>query len=134
MDGATLVTAARSVNLGRQEVPMVLSSQVQQITFSLPGDQSVSITRIRPLTVKERKDLLDLWNSDSGAAGLSKIAAASKGALKFEYTGGADATDEVRVRPLAGGASRQVPRWVFDTFLKKGAPAKGSDTWVQVTE
>ena len=134
MEGGTLVVSGRTRAMGATEVPMLMGSQLQRITFALPDGETASLIKIRPISSKERSTLQAAWSTNGGADGLTGLARASNGAIRFEYSGNAAAYEEIRIQPSGGGASRMVARWVFDTFLKKGAPVKGSETWVQVTE
>lgn len=128
MKDGVMIVAGKGPDMGATEVPLLLNSPLKAVGFAVDGDVAM-LTQQREVSGEERRRLIALMHAQSGAAGIYEMAKASKGAFKFEWSGRTDLKD-VRIRPANGGATRTVPRWVYDTFLKRDASAHdGGITW-----
>lgn len=134
LDGV-LVVSGKSKNLGRNEIPALLDSPLKSVVFSLPNKKKAKLTMVRKPSAADKARLLRQWRKESGAVGLQRLAENSKGVFKFEYDGNAKHYEDVRIKPLGGGASRLVPLWVYNTYLQRGAAGReGRDIWVIVED
>lgn len=132
VDG-TLVVKASDYSMGAKEVPLLFATELKRVAFVLPDGKVVSLSRTRDLTPTERKGLPRAWANKINAESISLVASESGGVFKFDYSGAKAKLKDVRIKPKAGGASRSVPMWVYDNFLKIGAPGlAGRSPWVIV--
>jgi hypothetical protein len=129
MKDGTLVVSGRKGNLGETEVPLLINSPLKAVAFTATGGDYATLTKLKKPNPDEARRLTALVTASPGAASVYSMSKASGGAFKFEWSGRTDLGD-VRVRPANGGATRTVPRWVYDTFLKRDATAHdGGITW-----
>lgn len=129
MNGAAFVTSASSLkNLGKDEVPLLLTTDIESVSFSLPGGDSITMSKKRDLTPAERARLGRAWKAGMSIADLE---AASHGTVKVDAKiKEAVSAQRIWIVPASGtGAARSVPRWMFEMFLSEGAPGRVGKPW-----
>lgn len=135
MDGATLVVPGLTPDLGDKELPLLFSTRLKAVVFALPDGKTATISKTRDIKPSEAAGLPAAWKNRVNADGLQTFAKGSGGVFKFEYSGASADQAEIRVRPQGGGASRMVPRWVYNTFLSSDAPGRASNkAWIVVRD
>jgi len=124
MVDAVYVTKLQSVmELGGEELGLLSNTGVTNLTYALPGGSSISIQKVRPLTVGERRKLgrtvntaASIKNSRDPLARLKYVAAQTGNgiAIKENFVGIKNPHEIVASRN-----GRQTERWVIDSFKNK---------------
>lgn len=135
MDGGTIVAFGKASTFGRSELPVLINSSAKSLALVLPGDGYVLVSKTRKLTPAEKSAVSSAMRSPGGPEKIMKLGAASGGALKVSFEGPKEGRKTVRIRQASGGASREVPIWVYNTYLQRSAPGReGRDVWVIVKD
>jgi hypothetical protein len=135
MDGGTIVAYGKGSSFGRSELPVLINSTAKSLALVLPGDGYVMISKTRKLTSAEKSAVSSAMRATGGPEKVMSLGPASGGALKVSVEGVREARKTVRIRQASGGASREVPIWVYNTYLQRSAPGReGRDVWVIVKD
>jgi len=124
MEGATYLTTLGDIGaLGGNELGLLSNTGVSSVSWVLPGGSSISISKVRPLTVGERRKLgrtvnqaIKLPNANDPLARLRLVA---------EETGDGIAVRENFVgiqnpkKIVTTSNGRSVEKWVYELLMKK---------------
>lgn len=91
MEGATYILRAMSKDdLGKDELGMLSNTGVTSVKYVLPGGSSITLEKVRPLTVGERRKLgrtvnaaAEIDNSSDFAARLKEVAAQTGDGIRY---------------------------------------------------
>jgi len=129
MEGATYLTNLQSVaGLGGDELGLLSNTGVSSINWVLPGGSSISISKVRPLTVGERRKLgrtvnqaIKMNNSKDPLARLNYVAAETGDGIKVreDFVG---ISNPKQVVTSSNGKSSL--KWVSEVFGKKKGKIK----------
>lgn len=135
MDGGTIVVHGTKSNFAKQELPVLINSSAKNLAISLPGRGTVTVTKNKTPNASQRKAINDAVRANPGPEGIVAAVEASGGSLSLKLSETKGGPKMVRVRPAGGGPSRQVPEWVYETYLHRGALGReGRDIWVLVRD
>jgi hypothetical protein len=128
MQGAALARGLGSLkDFGRKEIPLLLNTGINAVGFSLPGGDSITVSKTRDLTLAEKRRLGRAWKIGMDILALE---AASHGTVQVEAKiKKTQASERIWIEPIGGGAPRSVPRWVYDMFLAEEAEGRFGKAW-----
>jgi hypothetical protein len=136
-DGVVVMRARTANDFGGDEVSM-LGAGAQSIVYALPGNKgTVSIARssdnltgVQAGSIRRRMGTLQRNPDVTPIEAVRAVADGSPGLTYSEsFTGIEKPTELVTVtRDGTSTASRQVPRWVYETFLASNAPGRGTNS------
>jgi len=129
MEGATYLTTLQSVaGLGGDELGLLSNTGVSSINWILPGGSSISISKVRPLTVGERRKLgrtinqaIKMDNAKDPLSRLNYVAAETGDGIKVRenFVG---ISNPKKIVTSSGGKSSL--KWVSEVFGKKKGKVK----------
>jgi hypothetical protein len=133
MEGGTIATFGSKSNFAKQELPVLLNSSAKSLAIVLPGSGTATVVKDKTPDAAQRRAINAASRASSGPEAITAIVEASGGSLSLKLDNVKGGVKLVRVRPAGGGPSRQVPEWVYETYLHKGAAGReGRDIWVLV--
>jgi len=134
MEDATFIMTANDVeSLGGQELGLLSNTGVSKLVYVLPGGSSLTLEKVRPLTVGERRKLgrtvnasASIDNSTNPVARLMNVATETGDGMKYtEKFVGIDNPNEI----VMGRNGKSTPKWVKEIFgrrAKAKAPERAS--------
>lgn len=135
MDGGTIVAFGRKNGFAREELPVLINSSAKSLAIVLPGKGMATVTKNRTPNASQKNAINAAARNSTGPEAIVDIVAASGGSLSLKLDDVKGGSKTVRVRPAGGGPSRQVPEWVYETYLHRGAAGReGRDIWVIVRD
>lgn len=135
MKGGTLVASAKKSKFGQEELSVLVNSSASAVKLVLPGKGVVTVSKNRNLTSAEKAAVSAAARANVDPGRIADITKASGGALSYALEGVAGGKEDIRIRPAGGGASRVVPEWVYETYLKRSAVGREDrDIWVVVRD
>lgn len=127
MDAGIFVTDGTTIS---KEIDMLLNTRLGAVLLVLPDGSTAKITKARQLTAGDKRVATERWAEAPGPEGLLGIIDNVDGGFKFVYTGNQHLFQDVQIRPAKGGATRTVPRWVYETYLSsKAVGREGRQVW-----
>lgn len=138
MEGATyLMTVGQPSMLGGQELGLLSNTGVTKLTYVLPGGSTLSLEKVRPLTVGERRKLGRTVNSaakisidQDATARLKEVVVQTGDGIRYtEDFRNIDNPNEMVSKP----GKKPVQRWVDEVF-GKGKKAKPVSESRQATD
>lgn len=125
-DATYLMTANNVESLGGQELGLLSNTGVSKLVYVLPGGSSLSLEKVRPLTVGERRKLgrtvnssSTLDNSKNPVARLMNVAVETGDGIKYsERFIGVDNPNEM----VPGRDGRATTKWVKELFGRSRKP------------
>jgi len=126
-DAAYLMTAGDLPSLGGEELGLLSNTGVTRLTYVLPGGSSLSLEKIRPLTIGERRKLgrtvntaSTIDNTENPIARLQKVVSETGDGIKYtESFKNVDNPHQV----VPGRNGKNTEKWVKELF---GKPSKVS--------
>jgi len=127
MEDATYLMTANSVEvLGGQELGLLSNTGVSKLVYVMPGGSSLTLEKVRPLTVGERRKLgrtvnasASLDNSTNPVARLINVATETGDGIKYtENFIKIDNPNEV----VSGRDGRSTTKWVKEIFGRQRKP------------
>ena len=138
MEGAVFLTAvSKTDSLGKDEMGLLSNTGVQELRYVAENGVQISLTKVRPLTVGERRklgrtvaDVAKMDVSEDATSRLRMLASNSNGGIEYSESLGkiSRANDFVEVN--VNGSKKRVRKWVSETFMsgKKPKTAPGAET------
>jgi len=124
-DAAYLLTAGDLPSLGGEELGLLSNTGVTRLTYVLPGGSSLSLEKVRPLTIGERRKLgrtvnaaSTIDNTENPIARLQKVVSETGDGIK--YTESFNKIDNPH-QIVAGRNGKNSEKWVKELF---GKPSK----------
>lgn len=125
-DATFLLTAANVESLGGQELGLLSNTGISKLVYVLPGGSSLTLEKVKPLTVGERRKLgrtvnssASVDNSNNPVARLVNVATETGDGMKYsEKFVGIDNPNEI----VMGRDGKSTTRWVKELFGKSRKP------------
>jgi hypothetical protein len=126
-DAAYLMTAGDLPSLGGEELGLLSNTGVTRLTYVLPGGSTLSLEKVRPLTIGERRKLgrtvnaaSTIDNTENPIARLQKVVSETGDGIKYtESFKNVDNPHQV----VPGRNGKNTEKWVKELF---GKPSKVS--------
>ena len=144
MEGASFITTALTPNvIGHDEMGLLSNTGVEHLSYVLPGGSTLNLSKARPLTVGERRKLgktisqaQKMSTAENPTAALEFISSEMGDAISYEEKfKGVNNPNEMIMAKLPGeSAKREMRRWQYEIFAKKGGPkvrSASSDTQLE---
>lgn len=142
MEGATFLTAASSIGtIGKDELGLLSNTGVEELKYIAPNGVELSLKKVRPLTVGERRKLgrtvaevAKMGASSDPSTALRMLADNSNGAVQYSEKLGKISKANDFVDATVNGSKKRVRRWVYETFLAGKKPPTATGRAVEVAE
>lgn len=126
LDGAMIRAAQTPQDISSDDLGLLAGPSMSRISYIAPNGALISIERVRPLTVGERRKFGRQLNRaistdpNDPTMNIQKFAESTKGAFKYsEKYGNVPEPLELVTYTGEDGVERTVRRWVYEAFIKK---------------
>lgn len=135
-DGVMVRAMQAPKDISSDDLALLAGAGIQQVSFVAPNGTQIGVKRVRDLTVGERRKFGRQLNNVVGesdeydvGSNLREFTTQTNGA--FEYTQDFPTVkNPTEIVSFMGkdGRKRDAPRWVYETFFKKGKPKQSTAT------
>ncbi len=135
-DGVMVRAMQAPQDISSDDLALLAGAGIQQVSFVAPNGTQIGVRRVRDLTVGERRKFGRQLNNVVGesdqydvGSNLREFTTQTNGA--FEYTQDFPTVkNPTEIVSFIGkdGRKRDAPRWVYETFFKKGKPKQSTAT------